>query len=85
MKTELLVYGLGKANEVTNAIIKGTDDAKKNLINVPVCAKNTIPHDVLGKYGGGLVLMKPVTWNWSNCRRCNEGCYGECWHKRCIS
>ena len=35
-------YGLGKANEVTNAIIKGTDDAKKNLINVPVF-KNTIP------------------------------------------
>ena len=53
-------YGLGKANEVTNAIIKGTDDAKKNLINVPVY-KNTIPHDVLGKYGGGLVLMKPAS------------------------
>ena len=44
-------YGLGKANEVTNAIIKGTDDAKKNLINVPVF-KNTIPHEVVGKYGG---------------------------------
>ena len=53
-------YGLGKANEVTNAIIKGTDDAKKNLINVPVY-KNIIPHDVLGKYGGGLVLMKPAS------------------------
>ena len=53
-------YGLGKANEVTNAIIKGTDDAKKNLINVPVY-KNTIPHEVLGKYGGGLVLMKPAS------------------------
>ena len=53
-------YGLGKANEVTNAIIKGTDDAKKNLVNVPVY-KNTIPHEVLGKYGGGLVLMKPAS------------------------
>ena len=53
-------YGLGKANEVTNAIIKGTDDAKKNLINVPVY-KNTIPHEILGKYGGGLVLMKPAS------------------------
>ena len=53
-------YGLGKANEVTNAIIKGTDDAKKNLINVPVF-KNTIPHEVVGKYGGGLVLMKPAS------------------------
>ena len=53
-------YGLGKANEVTNAIIKGTDDAKKNLVNIPVY-KNTIPHEVLGKYGGGLVLMKPAS------------------------
>ena len=53
-------YGLGKANEVTNAIIKGTDDAKKNLVNVPVY-KNTIPHEVLGKYSGGLVLMKPAS------------------------
>ena len=53
-------YGLGKANEVTNAIIKGTDDAKKNLVNVPVF-KNTIPHEVIGKYGGGLVLMKPAS------------------------
>ena len=53
-------HGLGKANEVTNAIIKGTDDAKKNLINVPVY-KNTIPHEILGKYGGGLVLMKPAS------------------------
>ena len=53
-------YGLGKANEVTNAIIKGTDDAKKNLVNVSVF-KNTIPHEVTGKYGGGLVLMKPAS------------------------
>ena len=53
-------YGLGKANEVTGAIIKGTDDAKKNLVNVSVF-KNTIPHEVTGKYGGGLVLMKPAS------------------------
>tara|TARA_B100001105_G_scaffold249044_1_gene235486 strand:+ start:377 stop:880 length:504 start_codon:yes stop_codon:yes gene_type:complete len=53
-------YGLGKANEVTNAIIKGTDDAKKNLVNVSIF-KNTIPHEVTGKYGGGLVLMKPAS------------------------
>jgi len=53
-------YGLGKANEVTSAIIKGTDDAKKNLVNVSIF-KNTIPHEVTGKYGGGLVLMKPAS------------------------
>ena len=53
-------YGLGKANEVTGAIIKGTDDAKKNLVNVSIF-KNTIPHEVTGKYGGGLVLMKPAS------------------------
>ncbi len=52
-------YGLGKANEVTNAIIKGTDDAKKNLIKIPIL-KNTVPHEVTGKYGGGLVLIKPA-------------------------
>ena len=59
-KKTISALGLGKANEVTNAIIKGTDDAKKNLINVPVF-KNTIPHEVVGKYGGGLVLMKPAS------------------------
>jgi len=52
-------YGLGKANEVTDAITKGIDDAKKNLIKVPVL-KGTVPHDMIGKYGGGLVLLKPA-------------------------
>jgi len=42
-------YGLGKAKEVTAAIAKGIDDAKKNLIKVPIL-KGTIPHDQLGKY-----------------------------------
>ena len=53
-------YGLGKANEVTDAITKGIDDAKKNLIKVPIL-KGTIPHEMLGKYGGGLVLLKPAS------------------------
>jgi small subunit ribosomal protein S5 len=52
-------YGLGKANEVTDAITKGIDDAKKNLIKVPVL-KGTVPHDMLGKYSGGFVLLKPA-------------------------
>lgn len=53
-------YGLGKANEVTDAITKGIDDAKKNLVKVPV-RNGTLPHDVVGKFGGGLVLMKPAS------------------------
>lgn len=53
-------YGLGKANEVTDAITKGIDDAKKSLVEVPVL-KGTVPHETIGKYGGGLVLVKPAS------------------------
>ena len=52
-------YGLGKAKEVSAAIAKGIDDAKKNLIKVPVL-KGTIPHAQEGKYSGSLVFMKPA-------------------------
>ncbi len=52
-------YGLGKAKEVTTAISKGIDDAKKNLIQVPV-HKGTIPHAQEGKYSGARVLIKPA-------------------------
>jgi small subunit ribosomal protein S5 len=52
--------GLGKAKEVVEAISKGIDDAKKNLINVPI-HKGTIPHAQLGKYGGARVLVKPAS------------------------
>src|SRR6186713_3020554 len=49
-------YGLGKAKEVTEAIAKGIDDAKKNLVKVPV-RKGTIPHTQEGKYAGAQVLL----------------------------
>ena len=52
-------YGLGKAGEVSAAIAKGVESAKKNLIKVPV-QKGTIPHEQVAKYGGARVLMRPA-------------------------
>ncbi|GAA3942272.1 30S ribosomal protein S5 [Chitinophaga oryziterrae] len=52
-------HGLGKAKEVQEAITKGIDDAKKNLIKVPVM-HGTIPHDQLAKEGAAKVLIKPA-------------------------
>jgi small subunit ribosomal protein S5 len=53
-------YGLGKANEVTTAIAKGVEDAKKNLVKVPVL-HGTIPHEQTAKYGGAKVFLKPAS------------------------
>ncbi|MDR1403326.1 MAG: 30S ribosomal protein S5 [Tannerellaceae bacterium] len=53
-------WGLGKAGEVTTAIAKGVEAAKKNLIKVPVY-KGTIPHEQLAKFGGAQVFIKPAT------------------------
>ncbi len=53
-------YGLGKANEVTTAIAKGVEDAKKNLVKIPVY-KGTIPHEQISKFGGATVFLKPAS------------------------
>jgi len=53
-------YGLGKAKEVTSAIAKGIDDAKKNLVRVPVL-KGTVPHEQVGRYSGAEVFIKPAS------------------------
>jgi len=52
-------HGLGKASEVSDAITKATEDAKKNLIKIPVI-RGTVPHEQIGKFGGGKVFLKPA-------------------------
>ena len=52
-------HGLGKARDVSESIQKATDDAKKNLIKVPII-NGTIPHEQKGKYGAGKILIKPA-------------------------
>ncbi len=53
--------GLGKAGEVPESIRKGVEDAKKNLIRIPLVRNSTVPHEILGKFGAGTVLLKPAS------------------------
>jgi small subunit ribosomal protein S5 len=53
-------YGLGKAKEVPEAIRKGVENAKKNIISVPIQG-TTIPYDVIGKFGAGKVMLRPAS------------------------
>lgn len=54
-------FGTGKANEVPDAIKKAIEDAKKNLIRVPIVNGTTIPHAIMGRYGAGEVFLRPAS------------------------
>lgn len=53
--------GLGKANEVPEAIKKATEQAKKNMFQIPLVNQRTIPHEMMGHFGAGLILLKPAS------------------------
>lgn len=52
--------GMGKSQEVPTAIKKGVEDAKKNMFSVPLTDEKTLPHEIIGEFGAGRVLIKPA-------------------------
>ena len=52
--------GLGKSKEVPTAISKGVEDAKKNMFKVPITPEGTVPHEIMGEFGAGRVLIRPA-------------------------
>lgn len=60
-KEGVVGHGLGKANEVSDAIQKGFDNAKKNLIKIPMTKTGSIYHEIIGKEGAGAVLLRPAS------------------------
>lgn len=52
--------GMGKSQEVPTAIRKGVEDAKKNMFTVPLTEEGTLPHDIIGEFGAGRVMIKPA-------------------------
>ena len=80
----IIGWGLGKAGEVTAAIAKGVEAAKKNLTRVPVL-KGTVPHEQSAKFGGAEVFIKPAsTGTGVVAGGAMRACFGKCGYYRCF-